>query len=95
MSSEVTAVSCDAMTLRDYFAAHAPKKPQSWFRPVFPPQPDRTYDHDHPNLPACQYYDCAYTNYDERQKWRAGFDEANQIQWPYAWADAMLKERSK
>lgn len=27
------------MTLRDYFIAHAPAEPQSWFEPVMPPRP--------------------------------------------------------
>ena len=27
------------MTLRDYFAAHAPAEPQHWFKPSMPPEP--------------------------------------------------------
>ncbi len=31
------------MTLRDYFVAHAPEEPQTWFEPVMPPEPKLLY----------------------------------------------------
>lgn len=33
------------MTLRDYFAAHAPAEPQSWFEPTMPPGPPDMHDY--------------------------------------------------
>lgn len=89
------------ITLREYFAAHAPPEPQEWFIPKDPgpfPQlrPGATYC-----LPcrdetgACDgSADCeeirAYRVV--RDKWIAGKDKARCVEWPWAWADAMIKE---
>jgi len=32
------------LSIRAYFAAHAPKKPQSWFEPYMPPRPEKPPD---------------------------------------------------
>jgi hypothetical protein len=90
----------DGMSLRDYFAAHAPRKPQAWFEPSMPPCPEPIYDHDHGiETVGCYGYDgcqlCAPTNARERMAWRDEFSKQVFVQWPYAWADAMLKAREK
>ena len=95
--TKVEDVPVAGMSLRDYFAAHAPKKSQAWFKPVMViPRPvpiqscSDTAEHDYDrcgefceprNLDAIRAYG------DERKK-------QSQIQWPYAWADAILKARN-
>ena len=62
-----------SVSLRDYFAAHAPEEPQGWFAPVMPTVcPDPFGDKD---------------AYDE---WQAVCRTERLIQWPHAWADAVI-----
>ncbi len=77
------------LNLRDYFIAHAPAEPQGWFQPVMDserPEPcwgDARPDDDYPiNSGAIAAWD--------REKVRQKY-----IQWPAAWADAMLEQRRK
>jgi hypothetical protein len=92
------------MSLRDYFIAHAPAEPQSWFKPQMDeprPTPLWTDDSDETRTfetvseaeVACDYYHDA----NERAiiQWDADYDKQRFIQWPIAWADAMLAERAK
>lgn len=84
------------MSLRDYFAAHAPTEYASWYAPKMPPRPAVIYDHEHPNEHRCtREWDCVPVNVDEL---RAYDDERRlqlELQWPYAWADAMIAERKR
>ena len=86
------------VSLRDYFAAHAPEEPQPWFSPVMSSaRPMPTYDHDHPNGPYCRMTKCdcgGITNLAEMRAWDMARDRERLVQWPYAWADAMLEARA-
>jgi hypothetical protein len=76
------------MTLREYFAAHAPKTPQAWFSPVMAtPRPEETWDHEHDK---CDYCERLPVNWKERNAWSAEREKQRLIQWPWAWADAVL-----
>ena len=80
------------MTLRDYFAAHAPKSRASWFEPTMLPKPEPIYDHEHPSE---QCFECSEVNWQERLDWKIERARQYELQWPYAYADAMLAERAK
>lgn len=79
------------LTLRDYFAAHAPETPQDWFEPEMPPKPKvghravdlgggrKTWVDDHSEI----------------DEWERTQSKQRLVQWPYAWADAVLSTRSK
>lgn len=74
------------MSLRDYLAAHAPAEPQPWFKPVMNTPRPQPHDFDRDGNAA---------NSQEIHTWdRAAIDQTY-IQWPYAWADAMLRERER
>lgn len=75
------------MDLRTYFAARAPKKPAAWFEPVVPPCPKEEYDHDHAK---CEYCEAMPSNWQAISEWRGYREEATAVQWPWAWADAVL-----
>lgn len=77
------------MTMRDYFAAHAPTDPWPWFHPVMATPrpasggegyPTRTRD----EIEAAEKATSAWEEECFRQRY---------IQWPWAYADFMLKER--
>jgi hypothetical protein len=84
------------MELRDYFAAHAPRRPQAWFTPVM--DADRPAP-IHPCTGSatcnCTYEICWVDNLDVLNAWDNEYGKRLLIQWPYAWADAMLAERAK
>mgnify|MGYP003638878919 CR=1 FL=1 len=73
------------LTKREHFAARAPLEPQDWFepslteRPVLPPE--GTYGNKERNEHKAEMCD-----------WLAEADKQHLIQWPAAWADAMLAE---
>lgn len=101
------------ISIRDYFMAHAPAEPHSWFTPVMPPKPelpdpDRELSADdakewrrldefaeeegNERIKAfCQRRSAAF---DERRAWEKERDKQRFVQWPAAWADAMLKARA-
>lgn len=102
------------MTLRDYFAAHAPVEPQDWFRPVMSAPPEKpayltnTTPAEREELsglgdwicsqeckqPRVKAYAVAKEEYDAAmRKWRMEERFQHRVQWPYAWADAMLHAR--
>lgn len=90
----------DGMTLRDYFAMHSPVKPERWFEPkMATPKPDLEWDHDHSKCGSENStqmpWDCIPSNKDARDAWDAERDKQRLVQWPFAWADVMLAERSK
>lgn len=118
------------MSLRDYFAAHAPKMPQSWFRPrlsgewsqcpdvpsdLFPEslrivknwlddpiwdlendltgteRPGGIVPRDYPVLRDFVAAMRAHWAHNENLRKEEAIERFKQ--WPYAWADAMLKAR--
>lgn len=92
------------MTLRDYFIAHAPAEPQSWFMPVMPPAPDlsiwagesgRKYDGEREAMGSEEGLrgKVRPVNADAYYAWRNEQAKQRYVQWPAAWADAMLKAR--
>ncbi len=86
------------MTLRDYFAAHAPKRPQPWFHPTMRVKPEAIHGctHTAEHSPRCGGWEyCSPDNWRERDQWDADERTERLKQWPYAWADAMLAERSE
>ncbi len=77
----------NGMSLRDYFAAHAPHEPQFWFKPIMQSKcPETIWDRG-------MQYENYPTNEREIQNWRDEYDKQRFIQWPMAWADAMLTAR--
>lgn len=91
------------MTLRDYFAAHAPADPQPWFTPVMPPKPQSKWVDENGREYASpfeaeravgfdQFWD---ENRDAVGAWETERAKARFTQWPYAWADEQIKERNK
>ena len=71
------------MSLRDYFIAHAPAEPQCWFVPEMPPRPEAiTEDGRCVNAKSIDDYDREYN----KQRF---------VQWPAAWADAMIEARKR
>lgn len=78
------------MTLRDYFIAHAPAEPQFWFEPVMntpePPKPIKKVVRR--GLDGGEWYDN-----DAHAEWRKEKGKQTYVQWPAAWADAMLAAR--
>jgi hypothetical protein len=84
------------MSLRDYFAAHAPTEYPNWYAPTLSPRPAPLFDHDHPNERQCQReFDCRAVNADELSAYDDERRRQYELQWPYAYADAMIAERKK
>lgn len=121
MNSDNDVTKSEIKNLRDYFAAHAPSEPQSWFQPKMPakywaPVPAFTKMHDNTTaeeLSALRDYDSDWMCPEdvkegrvkeyllERQRLNTLEKEYYQkleyerlVQWPYAWADAVLKVRN-
>lgn len=89
------------MTLRDYFMAHAPAEPQPWFEPVMANEcpPDKWQGDDGKIYESARQAenecgDC-YSNVNEavQDAWAAESQKQRYIQWPAAWADAVLNTR--
>lgn len=92
------------MTLRDYFIAHAPAEPQPWFQPVMPAEcpPSLLMDEDRTTTYPSAFEaeracgDCyVNVNNEAQEAWRKVRDKQRYVQWPAAWADAMLAAREK
>lgn len=101
------------MTLRQYFMAHAPAAPQSWFEPVMalpcPPEPACTAEISQilsgriiagwisDSLIEELEGDCKLFAEARRRIWAWNIERDKQrfIQWPAAWADAMIAESMK
>lgn len=85
------------MSLRDYFAAHAPKRPQEWFQPNILPKPEPiwpcSHTTEHVENCNCSAWDVSEENWRERYDYDRMKKHETLKQWPYAWADAMLKAR--
>lgn len=75
------------MSLRDYFAAHAPTEVQIWFKPVMPaPRPEAKF------VEQKGHETC--TNQAELDAYDRERNKQRLIQWPYAWADTQLEQRA-
>ena len=81
------------MYLRDYFAAHAPRKPWPWFEPAMPPKPAEQWSTYHRNGECGGFCECMPENYRERDDWNKERERQKVMQWPYGYADAMIKAR--
>lgn len=92
------------MTLREYFISHAPAEPQPWFVPVMPPEPDNNGFLFRGTRNCGMWKSFADAKYywgeknvtsenPDHDAWRKEFSKQRYIQWPAAWADAMLKAR--
>ena len=92
------------MSLRDYFIAHAPTEPQPWFTPVMPPCPmatlwvseDGQRKYLDPYSAEKAEGDNFYlVNQEEINDWNHAFTKQYRVQWPAAWADEMIQQRSQ
>ena len=92
------------MTLRDYFMAHAPSEPQPWFKPtvtemkpasrwVSDDGKEEFADRRAAEMACGDLYRNA--NSADQQAWEASWLKQRYIQWPAAWADAVLNTRVK
>lgn len=92
-SSPYTQMDYEGMSIREYFAAHAPRMPQPWFRPVMPARPKRHVynglldDSENARLHAEAIV--------AAEQWDRARDIAAYAQWPWAWADAVLAARGR
>jgi hypothetical protein len=76
------------MSLRDYFAAHAPAECLWCFDVKMPtPRPKPDYGDDPDNKPECAF------NFMEVAAWDNERRRKTRTQWPWVWADAMIAER--
>lgn len=102
----------EGMTLRDYFMAHAPEKPQDWFIPEMPPCPvvpsikavrnpawrvdlelQESWHSDSRSFEAQKWFQEQHAAMDAQSEWQKEFRKQLCVQWPAAWADAMLEQR--
>jgi hypothetical protein len=75
------------VSLRDYFAAHAPPEPQPWFSAVLPHEPEPIWnDHERDEAPI---------NFQAISDWRNQREKERLLQWPFAWADEMMRQRPR
>lgn len=75
------------MSLRDWFATHAPKEKWDWFEPVMTTEKPKHPGDVGPN-----------TFQEYRQSvhlWDHEYSKQREIQWPWFYADNMIKERIK
>ncbi len=95
----------------EYFAAHAPAKPQDWFEPTMetecPKPPCAEYalhmtfmnreghvqDGDSEEYIAYVAERNIWAN--QRSAWEKEWDKQRLIQWPFAWARAVLEAEAK
>lgn len=74
------------LSVRDYFAAHAPVLCPRWFAPKM--------ETDRPK-PEHSPIDGLVENSADLDSWNEESMKEASRQWPYAWADMMLAEREK
>lgn len=93
----------EGMTLRDYFAAHAPATPWPFYAPVMPEQPDLGPPVGEDGTEYADWKeaeretaDCwSYKNQSAFDQWKVERLRQHWIQWPWFYADAMLAERDR
>ena len=76
---------CHGITVREYFAAHAPAPPD-WFAPVVPKQPEPIYGVS--DAPGGRLQ--TLESVKQQQAWDRNYLMQQVAQWPWAWADAVL-----
>lgn len=85
-------------TLRDYFAIHAPQEPVEWFEPVMKnPKPEEVltdYQKELLSHERLNYRNWCFENQEDLIAWDAEYERQRYLQWPWAYADAMLKARN-
>lgn len=81
----------NGMSLRDYFAAHAPKRVWNHFHPDMPPRPEPEWGDTKPD----DRWDASPFNWREIDAWKTERARQVELQWPYFYADAMLAERRR
>lgn len=89
------------LSLREQLAVHAPSTPEGWFKPVIPPEPKR--DSKWEWCDGCKAdADCTHTGDCDKLRafnvalsdWKDLRDKQRVIQWPWAWADAVISARN-
>jgi len=89
--------SIEGMTLRDYFAAHAPHEPDDWFIPLMKttrPEEKRFVLNDGETRTEYEgNFGCV--NWQELDAWDKEYEREYMMQWRWAYADAMLKAREQ
>ena len=91
-------------TLREYFAVRAPVDPAAWFQPIFCDRPTDlwegwslaneklTFSSRHAARTACGE-DFQNASAEAIQDWQDEQQKQRLVQWPWAWADAVIKAR--
>ena len=103
---EIIYTASRGMTLRDYFIAHAPAEPQPWFSPAMETErpPNRFVGYPPSKMEYASARDAdnaagddGWHNPNEQAQGEWDKEKAKQhyVQWPAAWADAMLEARKK
>lgn len=109
-SNTAPALPADTITLRDYFAAHAPATHASWFKPKLTPAPAMPNHKTAPGPIRVElglWANGAAPKTPAAIEWVEEFNKAREaldawelektrqfsIQWPFAWADALLEAR--
>ena len=96
--------SIGGMTLRDWFASHAPIDAQDWFTPSLPPEPKEDwrvgewrFDNYNYALEHTRKHGgvAANANATAQKQWEIEVMRQTEVQWPWAWADAMLAARKE
>lgn len=86
-------------TLRDYFAIHAPQEPYESFEPVMKnPRPEEVltdYQKELLSHERLDYRNWSFENQEDLNAWDAEYERERYLQWPWAYADAMLKTREQ
>lgn len=96
----------NGLTKRELFASMAPDEPQSWFEPVIPPRPQDDWRHSHSEwrftshsaaVEHCRNHGGSPVNHalDAQKAHDADINRQRYIQWPWAWADAVLAQGKK
>ena len=86
-----------------YFAARAPAEPQPWFKPILPTKPrgfwkgdnGMTYDSEHAARRDNGEDGYTSTVANEIRQWADECVKQRYIQWPAAWAEAVLTSAIK
>lgn len=91
------------MSLRDYFAAHAPVDPQWWFQPYMPECPPHDWQSNDRTVKFVsaqeaekalgEFGEFSDVNEEAISAWDNEQTKQRMLQWPYAWADEQLKQR--
>jgi len=93
----------NGMTIREYFAAHAPSQSESWFAPNIPGVPERprlSLPHGNTaqvgHCAECKEYFEAQAKIDlEYEQKLSEYEMQRFVLWRWAYADAMIKAQNK